>query len=154
MTDQNEDTIGDLTSFVTFRMSRVMNKLNGQARHLLGNTSDLSLVDWRILQVLRLYKTTSMTALARDVSMDKGQLSRKMRAMIDKGLVLSEPDQTDQRQQILKLSEAGRDMNEKLMPMMRERQARLVRDISQSDLETFLQVLDALGKAAQDRDLS
>jgi DNA-binding MarR family transcriptional regulator len=156
MTDAQKDPKAgteELRSFLTFRMARVQAKLNAQAMQLLRAQSDLTLVEWRVVQLLRLLDRASMSQLSREIHMDKGQLSRKIKTLVERGIVISEPDETDARQQILHLSARGIDLNTELMPMMRRRQKLLVEDISEGELEVFLKVLDKIDAATDNRSI-
>ena len=153
ITQIKEATLG-LTSFVTFKLSRTQNKLNAQASYFLKSYSDLSLVEWRILQLMRLFPGASMSTLADEVQMDRGQLSRKMNAMIARGLIHSEPDEDDHRKQNIALTDAAKSVIEQMMPIMQKRQALLVEGISDTDMKTFFRVLTVIGQAAEFRDIS
>jgi len=145
-------TLG-LTSFVTFKLARTQNKLNAQATHFLKTQSDVSLVEWRILQLMRFFEGASMSQLAAQVQMDKGQLSRNVGAMIKKGLITTTPDKADHRKQILALTDTANAVIERMMPIMQQRQKLLVDGISPADLETFFNVLSVIDEAAEFRDL-
>jgi DNA-binding MarR family transcriptional regulator len=156
MTDANKDpNIGadELRSFLTFRMARVQAKLNAQAMQLLRAQSDLTLVEWRVIQLLRLLNKASMSQLAREIQMDKGQLSRKIKTLVARRIVISEPDKADARQQLLHLSAHGIELNIALMPMMRKRQELLVENINESDLGVFYTVLEKIEAATEIREI-
>ena len=77
--------------FVTYSLSRLQAKLNAQASAVLRSYSGLSLVQWRILVVLRVMGADSLTSICRVSDMDKGQVSRKLNRLIEDGLVISTP---------------------------------------------------------------
>ena len=141
-----------ITSFLTFRIARTQNKLNAQIAHYLKTQADVSLVDWRVLRLLDAMGDTTMSQLSRLLQMDKGQLSRKLRGLIDRALIDSRMDQRDSRQQILRIDTAGRQLVAELMPMVQRRQRLLVEGISEDDLETFLDVLSKIDTASENRD--
>lgn len=147
------DIPADLSSFVTYRLAQTQNKLNAQATHILKMHSDLTLVEWRVLQLVHLHAGASMTTLAGEVQMDKGQLSRKLSNMIEKGLIASARNPTDSRKQDLHLTPDGRTLLETLFPVMQKRQAMLVKDVSRDDLDVFLRVLANIEEASQTRDI-
>lgn len=142
-----------LTSFVTFRLSRTQNKLNAQATHFLKANCGLSLVEWRIIQLIRLFEGASMSQLATEVDIDKGQLSRKIKAMVEKGLIATRQDESDQRKQVLALTEAAQEVHIRMMPIMQMRQDRLVAGVTEAELETFFKVLGVLDEAAAFREM-
>ena len=148
-----KEAIAALTRIVTFRLARTQNKLNAQMTYLLRQTSDLSLVEWRILRMIAAYGPATMADLARLVEMDKGQLSRKVHAMTERDLITLIPDPVDHRKLILSLSPSAEGLLERLMPMVSRRIDGLVGDIPADDLETFFNVLAHIDRAAEQRDL-
>lgn len=109
--DMNKHTrpsFRSLSSFVTFRLAKLQASLNAQATGLLKAKAGLSLVEWLLIQTLRMHESASLTELASIVQMDKGQMSRKIKAMVEKGLLRTETDKEDQRdQQIHRLRRVG-----------------------------------------------
>lgn len=141
------------SSFVTFRLARLQASLNAQAAALLKAKAGLSLVEWRLIQTLRMHESASLTELASIVQMDKGQMSRKIRAMVEKGLLRTKTDKQDQRVQHLKLTTAAEQLSENMMPTMEARQDLLLAEVSDDDLATFYSVVDKLEKASKVRDI-
>jgi DNA-binding MarR family transcriptional regulator len=153
MLNRLKSPLRNLTSFVTFRLSRTQNKLNAQATHFLKSQCGLSLVEWRIIQLIRLFEGATMSKLAFEVQIDKGQLSRKVSAMVDKGLIETKQDETDHRKQVLALTDAAMAINDQMMPIMQMRQDRLVAGTTAQELEVFFKVLDVIDQAAEFREL-
>jgi DNA-binding MarR family transcriptional regulator len=141
-----------LTSYVTIHLARTQNKLNAQASHILKTHSDLSLVEWRIIQLLRHFDSASISKLAREVDMDKGQVSRKVSAMVAKDLVVSLPDKNDHRRQHLHLTQGAVEIAKRVTPIMERRQALLAKGVLDADMQTFLDVLAKINAAAENRD--
>ena len=140
------------SAFVTFRLSRLQSSLNAQAAAILKAQAGLSLVEWRIIQVLRMFENASLTKIAGIVEMDKGQLSRKITAMVEKGLLSVEQDAQDQRVQHLHLTAAAKDLSQRVMPTMAARQNRLLAEICPRDLEAFYRVVEKLEAASKVRE--
>lgn len=148
ISDAQPAGVEGLRSVLTFKLARAQARLSAQASHLLRKHSDLSLVEWRVIQLLLLYGETSMSVLANEFEIDKGQLSRKINSMIDKGLVVSERDPSDQRKQILSLTSKSVAVAKHMKPIMDERQKRLRAAISDAELTSFLDVLAKIENAA------
>lgn len=138
----------NLSSFVTFRLARLQSKLNAQAIRKLKEVSDLSLTEWRILALTSLREEITLSGLARDSGLDKGQLSRAVTSLNKKALLSSKVDDADHRQNILKLTASGAALHDKILPVMRRRQAALVAELSQEELQTLLTVLEKIDRAA------
>lgn len=141
------------SSFVTFRLARLQNSLNAQAIALLKSRAGLSLVEWRLIQILRIYGSASLTEAAGHMQMDKGQLSRKVKAMVDKGLLRVEGDDKDHRVQKLHLTEKAEDLSQQMMPTMEARQDLLLSEVSAEDLATFYSVLEKIEAASKARNI-
>lgn len=141
------------SSFVTFRLARLQSSLNVQATRMLKSKAGLSLVEWRLIQVLRMYDTASLTEIAGIVQMDKGQLSRKIKAMIEKGLLRTEADKRDLRVQHLRLTDEAERLSRLMMPSMEARQRLLLSDVSEEDLAIFYSVAEKIEKASKVRDI-
>ena len=93
-----------------------------------------------------------MSQLAAEVEIDKGQLSRKIKAMVLKGLIITRQNESDQRKQVLALTEAAEAVHIQMMPIMQMRQDRLLAGVSDEELDTFFKVLGVLDEAATFRD--
>jgi DNA-binding MarR family transcriptional regulator len=152
MTQEHTRAENVLTSFVTAKLARTQNKLNAQATHLLKQGCDLTLAEWRIILILRIFDGAPMSKLAAEVQMDKGQLSRKISAMTQKGLIVSAPDARDNRMQHLHLTRSATDIADRMTPVMQRRQALLVADVAPDDLDTFFAVLAKIDAASEARD--
>ena len=139
------------SSFVTFRLARLQCGLNAQGTALLKSKSGLSLVEWRLIQTLRMIKNASLTEIADHVQMDKGQLSRKIKAMVENGLLTTKTDKRDQRIQHLTLTSKAEQLSAQMMPIMETRQRRLLADVSAEDLEVFYGVIDKIEAASKIR---
>lgn len=138
-------------SFVTFRLARLQSSLNAQGTALLKSKSGLSLVEWRLIQTLRMHGYASLTEIAGVVQMDKGQLSRKIKAMVGKGLLKAETDKHDHRVQHLTLTRKAEQLSAQMMPFMEDRQQRLLADVSTEELEVFYGVIDKIEAASKYR---
>ena len=134
----------DLKSLLTFRLARLQNSLNTHAGHLLKTHSDLSLAEWRIISMIHNLQHTTMTKLRQETVMDKGQLSRNLKRLVDKSYVRATASEADARQQNLCLSQHGQNIYQDLLPQMRQRQHDLVKNVAPEDMAVFNRVLTQL----------
>lgn len=151
MNTHNTPSFQTPSSFVTFRLARLQSSLNAQGAALLKSKSGLSLVEWRLIQTLRMIKNASLTEIADHVQMDKGQLSRKIKAMVEKGLLRTETNKRDQRIQHLTLTAEAEKLSAEMMPFMDARQQHLLANVSVEDLEVFYSVIDKIEAASKFR---
>ena len=76
--------------------------------------------------------------------MDKGQLSRNLKRLVEKNYVRAIASEADARQQNLCLSQHGQNVYQDLLPQMRQRQYDLVKDVMPEDMAVFNRVLTQL----------
>lgn len=133
-----------LRRFVTYRMSRVQAKLNAQASRILKEASGITLIQWRIIALIGAAGQTQSSALSKDAALDKGLLSRNLKTLIEEGVVASETKSSDHRVQNLSLTEKGRTIFDKTLPVTRKRQAQLRDGLTEKELRIFHKVLDHL----------
>lgn len=137
-----------IQGFLTYRLSRVQTKLNAQAHALLQPHDGLTLSKWRILALVGAAGETRLSDLSRSADLDKGLLSRNLKSLIEDTLVASNGDKTDQRVQRLSLTPKGRALFDRVLPRMRERQARLRAALTVEELEALESALPKLEAAA------
>lgn len=138
--------------FLTYRLSRVQAKLNAQASALLRRYAGLTLVQWRVIALIGAAGETRPSDLTRTATLDKGQLSRSLKQLVEDGYVASRTDESDHRAHLLKLTAKGREVFDSTLPKMRERQRRLRAELSEQDLAALHRAFDALELAADWRD--
>ena len=141
------------SSFVTYRLAKLQSQLNAQGTAILKEKSDLSLVEWRVIQVIRMFEKPSLSQIAEHVQMDKGQLSRKVKVMIEKGLLKSQRNDDDKRVHKLWLTEKAKKINMDLMPVMEQRQRRLLANVTPDELQMFYRIINKIETAAKLRDI-
>lgn len=146
------DRLLQLSNFLTYRISRVHGKLNAQASKILHDTVGLPLNQWRVIAFIGGAGTISASELIRFTAMDKGLVSRNVKALLERGLLMSSPDKFDNRVHVLSLTEAGQAVFDTALPRMRRRQTKLRENLTDEDIATFRKVIAALEIAAEDTD--
>ena len=141
------------SSFVTFRLAKLQSSLNAQATAILKTKAGLSLVEWRLIQTLRIFEDVTMSEIADFLQMDKGQLSRNVKAMLKKGLLRSERDTEDKRVQHLYLTKAALEISYRVMPVMETRQKFLLAEVAPDDLKIFYRIINKLESASKIREI-
>lgn len=139
----------DLGGLLTFRMARVQAKLNAQGSRILRDVSGLSLAQWQIIMILGATGETTPSEVSRNAQFDKGLLSRKLKMLIEDGLVKSTPHPSDRRQQILALTPDGQRVFDETLPHMQERQERLRGLFEEDEITALYAALDKLEDALE-----
>lgn len=136
-----------LQNMVTFRISRLHARLNAQATNILKEAADISLMQWRVFVMLDSHGRITPAEIVRQTDLDKSQLSRAVKSMVERGLITSEASESDQRAHNLNFTEKGLEVFHLARPHMRRRQTRLLNALDQKEQEALfgaLQKLDAV----------
>lgn len=141
-----------LQQYLTFRLSRVQAKLNAQGARVLMEAAGLTLTQWRVVALVGAAGRTRLSDLARIAALDKGLLSRNVKNLVEQGIVISFADDFDHRVQHLTLSDVGRDIFDRALPITRRRQNHLRAELTSEEIEIFRKVLDKLEIAAEKTD--
>ncbi|MEN8832973.1 MarR family winged helix-turn-helix transcriptional regulator [Pacificibacter sp.] len=154
MNDETPTTLNpqlaQLSNFLTYRISRVHQKLNVQASKILNDSVGVTLNQWRMIAFIGGAETVTASELVRYTTMDKGLVSRNVKSLIESGLVASFNHEKDSRVHLLSLTPAGELVFETALPKMRRRQAKLQDNLSREDVATLRRILETLEIAAED----
>lgn len=151
----SSDALGatpDLRAFMTYRISRLQAKLNRHGTQVLSEMADLTLMQWRTLAILNEFGPASVTELSHSIGFDKAQVSRAAAVLVEKGLLAVTPVPADDRKRRLSAAPAGEALFKRLLPIMRRRQARLMRLLDADERAALFGALDKL-EAAVEADL-
>lgn len=133
-----------LQQMVTFRISRLHARMNAQATKILKETADISLMQWRVFVMLETLGKITPSEIVRQTDLDKGQLSRAVKTMIEQGLISSETSESDHRAQYIDFTEKGLEVFHRARPQMRDRQARLLNALSPNEQAAMFNALKKL----------
>lgn len=136
--------IYDLSLHLTYRIARLQAKLGHQASELLKSHSDLSLSEWRTLTVLVNPDVDTQKDVFLAMGIDKGQVSRAINSLEQKGLLTTDKSATDKRLRKISLTDKGVQAIDKLVPIMLKRQAYLQGEFTQEELAHFFDFLNRL----------
>lgn len=100
--------------------------------------SDLSLTEVRVLYELAHRDRPTATAIARDLALDAGYLSRILRRLESRGWLAREPSPVDARQSLLQLTTSGHEGFAPLEQRSREQAAALLGKLSETEQQQLL----------------
>jgi DNA-binding MarR family transcriptional regulator/GNAT superfamily N-acetyltransferase len=146
--DARAETVRDFNRFYTRHVGALGNSHLG---------SDFSLTEARVLYELAHRDNPTATEVGEALGLDRGYLSRTLRAFKRRGLVKTAPSPTDRRQTLLAITPAGRKAYAPLNKKARELVAEALEPLSEGNqrrvLEAMRTIRAALGDAenASDR---
>lgn len=141
------DDIPDAASLVHVAVERLFRMLKAQMGAAL-EVRGSSIVEWRILLMLRIHGQMPQKHLVAEVAMVQAQVSRTLGAMRRRGLVRAERSADDRRITLFALTPAGRDLYARIAPTMADRKALLDSCLAAGELDAFLDGARTVARAA------
>lgn len=102
---------------------------------------NLTIPMWRVLAVLAHRGELRQVDLSAATSLDAPTVSRLISAGVRRGLVTRKRSDTSNREVTVRLTRAGRDIVEELVPMMVSVESALFRGVSKADIARFKAIL-------------
>lgn len=106
----------DLAVYLPYRLSILSNTVSGAIAALYETRHGLSVADWRILAILGMERSLTQKELCARTRMDKVQVSRAVRRLLDSGRVAREVDKADRRRAHLRLTGQGQAVYDEVAP--------------------------------------
>ncbi len=134
-------TLPEALSFRISRLAAIGERAGGQ---YFKREFDLTLVEWRILGLAATEGMITFAALRDTLLLDKGQLSRTIKALVSRGLIETRKSETDSRQIDLYITPAGQELNDKALCFTSQRNAVMAGVLSDDERAEFERMLDLL----------
>lgn len=131
------DDIPDAASLVHVTVERLFRMLKAQMGDALEARGS-SIVEWRILLMLRIHGEMPQKDLVREVAMLQAQVSRTLTSMQKRGLVEARRAEHDGRVWLFRLTPAGRTLYRATAPTMARRKQALDSTLSETEVQAFL----------------
>jgi len=128
-------------------LSSVGTRLNRGATAYYRTAWNLSMVEWRLLIVLKDTEFLNVGELSEAADLDKAAVSRSLALLEELNLVFVEQTRTRGRAAIAKLTVEGRELSEKLLQVSHEREALLFKYFTPADKEHLNVLLHQLARA-------
>jgi DNA-binding MarR family transcriptional regulator len=125
-------------------LSSVGTRLNRGATAYYRAAWNLSMVEWRLLIVLKDTEFLNVGELSEAADLDKAAVSRSLALLEERKLVSVEQTRTRGRAAIAKLTAEGRKLSEKLLRVSLEREALLFKYFTAADKERLNELLHQL----------
>jgi DNA-binding MarR family transcriptional regulator len=137
----------DLEHFLPYRLSVLSNRISSDLADFYRARFGLSVTEWRVMAILGRYPGVSGMDITERTAMDKVAVSRAVNALIDRGAVLREFDQSDRRRSILTLSSDGLEVYDQIAPLALRLEASLLSSLNDDERQQLWALLDKLDAA-------
>lgn len=141
-----------IDDFLTTMMSHASNALRRAITVPYAEQAGLTVSEWRMLSVLAEARQLPFMELVVRAAADKAQVSRTLRLLEGRGLLSLHAEQQGTRKwQTCRISPLGQALYEQVIPLARQRQAAVIRQLSPEDrvvLYRALKTLRHIGEAS------
>jgi DNA-binding MarR family transcriptional regulator len=141
MTRRPIRSIREALSFRIARMAAINERAGGQ--HF-KSEFDLTLMEWRILGLTAAMQPVSFAELRDILLVDKGLLSRTIKALVARGLIDTRKLKSDARQIELLITPVGTSLHDNVLEFTIERNAAMAAVLTDQEWAAFDQALDKL----------
>jgi DNA-binding MarR family transcriptional regulator len=128
------------------RLRRLLAKEQSQ---LLERTAGISIPEWRILYLLATFGPMSQSELLKKTVIEQAQASRVIRSMAAAGLTVLKRDPDDLRRWTCSLTERGRQVFEKVEPVMQARRNFLDSVLTEEEFAQFTEFANRIAERVQ-----
>ncbi len=143
------DGILDLQRFFPYRLAVLAEDVSRTVAQLYADRFDMSRQEWRVLAAVAANKQMAAKDIAEYSTLDKMSVSRAIAALEAKALVSREEDPADRRNKLLALTPSGRALYQRIVPLVRAREAYLLEALSPGERDMLDGMLDKLTARAR-----
>lgn len=138
-----------LETFLPYRLSVLSNTVSTSIAKTYAERYDLSVPAWRVMAILGRFPGLSAAEVAERTAMDKVAVSRAVSQLLKAGRIERSFADDDRRRSVLKLSAAGWEVYDEVVPMALALERDLLETLSAVDRETLDRLIDTLFTRAQ-----
>jgi DNA-binding MarR family transcriptional regulator len=134
----------DRTIPFAYRISFLANFFTGSVYGQVKARHGVVRSEFVVVYCLRLAGELSAQQICEITGRPKNSVSRAVNAMLDRGYIARDPDPTDARRGLLKLTRRGRELFDAAIPLFREREAAMLAPLTARESETLDRLLAKL----------
>ncbi|EEW27010.1 MarR family winged helix-turn-helix transcriptional regulator [Rhodobacter ferrooxidans] len=116
----------DLSAFLPYQLAVAASRVSRGFAELYRAEFGLSIAEWRVLAHLAQSGAVSVREICARVEMDKPKISRAAARLEAAGLIEKHANSTDRRLVVISLTDAGRDLVARILPIAERYQAQVL----------------------------
>jgi DNA-binding MarR family transcriptional regulator len=133
-----------LQKFLPYRLSVLSNRISQAIADLYEEKFSLTLPEWRMIAVLGEESDLSAAEVSQRTAMDKVAVSRAVKNLLASGRLERHFSNDDRRRSVLSLSDKGRKVYQKVLPLALSYEAMLLSGLSAKEQNFLGNILDKL----------
>ena len=134
----------DLNSYVPALLAFIDNKLSAHAAKLYKDQFNTTLTEFRILTMLAVEPNINAQRIIELIGLDKAGVSRTIKQLHEKALLIVTPDPQDLRSNTLQLTASGQALYDEVLIAAQEREQKLLAEFNHMEIENLIYLLNKL----------
>jgi DNA-binding MarR family transcriptional regulator len=130
-----------------YRIGHLRKLLDRYSSPVIAAEFGLKLAEWRVLSHIHSGSPVTAIWLGRRLQADRAEISRACASLARRGYIARGPNPDDGRSSLIEITEAGRALYDRIMPVRRRLQQELVGILTPGELSEFYRVVDKLTAA-------
>ncbi len=140
-----------LEQFLPYRLVSLSQRISNALSAIYREQFGISVPEWRILANLAEKGELNPKEIAQQTSMDKAKVSRAIKELSTKRLVLKRGDDSDNRAYRLRLSDGGFTLYRKIVPLALAWEAGLLGALDATEYRDLLRIINKLARHVEGR---
>ncbi|MCV6546235.1 MAG: MarR family winged helix-turn-helix transcriptional regulator [Cohaesibacter sp.] len=149
VTPEEEDNMFELQTFLPYQLAVLADAVSQSIADLYQKNFNLSRAEWRILAALGDKTDMSGKELCAYTTLDKMQVSRALASLEKNGHILRKANAKDRRNQVLRLSNQGKNLLNQIIPLVKEREKLLINALKKDEQKAYFQMSQKIYHQAQ-----
>lgn len=147
MTDPTPPALS-LRDYLPYRLAVTSNQVSRLVARAYQDRFGLTIWEWRVIALLGEAEPMTAQSLSDIAAMDKVSVSRAVKALVERGLVMRAERVADRRSRDLHLTEAGRQTYAEITPVALTAEADLLTGLDETQIAELARLLDLLRSRA------
>ncbi len=135
-----------LSNFLPYRVVNFADQMSKSLAEIYQQEFHISIAEWRILACLGENQVALPKDIAAHTLMDKARVSRALKLMFDKRLIVKIPCEDDNRAYWVSLSKAGKRLYASIVPKALGWEANVLAALDDTEYESLLRILQKLSE--------
>lgn len=136
--------VRDIRDLISFRLSNIVAANDRVGQNWAQTKFGLSLNEWRVLGLTYALEPVILSDIKNILHIDKGQLSRIIKSMVERRYLRSDPRSDNQRFTELRMTARGRALHQKMLTYSTQRNRTVVEDLTQHEASELFRLLEKL----------
>ncbi|HZW47123.1 MAG TPA: MarR family winged helix-turn-helix transcriptional regulator [Microvirga sp.] len=138
-----------LEQFLPYRLNVLASLASNALAQIYAERFGLSIPAWRVVATLGQYEYRTARDIAAHGVMHKSTVSRAVASLEQRGLIARRPNEDDRREELLELTEEGREIYEALAPEALAFEERFVSVLTEEEQKLLVTFIDRLSGHAR-----